>query len=398
MNNRTLVYIVGEFPSRTETFIWEEILYMNRRAKLYIVALKRGEIIQDSQIISNDLESRVIYLPSIFSISIWKAFIKGLLHEGWKYICKVGKEQKKEGNFFRCLKNLLWSWYLKDLFHTCEVEHIHAHFAGFPTSVAMQLAVLIKVPFSFTAHAHDIYVEQDRLTRKIASASFVVTCTGYNEKYLRKLTSFPEKIHLVYHGVDLARWKYRPPFSIQLKTMHILLIGRLVEKKGIIYLLKALMKLKGCLPFECIIVGCGEEFRTLYAFCKENNLTDEVIFIGWQSPDEIASRMKNADVFVLPSIIASNLDRDGLPNVLLEAMACGVPIVSTEISAIPELIKHNENGLLVPEKRADKLAEALSYLYWNDSLRACLAVKGRQTVEEKFDRKICHQMFGELFT
>lgn len=396
MNNRVLIYVVGEFPSRTETFIWQEILYMSRHLELYILALKKGEVTKDHHALGEALGERVIYLPPILSASIGLSFLKDLHRGKWSRIRDVWKGRKKKGSFLRNLKISLLCRYASSLSPIRRAGHIHAHFAGFPTSLAWKLAVLLKVPFSFTAHAHDIYVEQDQLEEKIAAALFVVTCTGYNKKYLETLSFSPGKIHLIYHGVDLERWTYTPPASFRSGTLHILMIGRLVEKKGTIYLLKALEKLKGNFPFHCVIVGEGQEFPHLSAYSIANDLSDLVSFVGWQSQEEIASRLREADVFVLPSLIASDRDRDGLPNVLLEAMASGVPVVSTQVSAIPELIKQGINGLLIPAKRADKLAEALTRLYRDSLLRTNLAAKGRETVEKKFDKEECNRMFSEL--
>lgn len=397
MNKEGLVYIVGEFPSHTETFIRQEIQYMHKMRDVHIIALKKGVSLPDNGFVPNDLRARVIYLPYIFSGSLWISFFRNCRNGEVKRGYALWKKQKKGDGFFRGLKLLLLSGYLSDRIPIDRVMHIHAHFAGFPTSLAMQLAALWRVPFSFTAHAHDIYVEKDRLEEKIVAAAFVVTCTMYNKTYLEDLSSVFRKIHLVYHGVDLERWKFSTPALIKSEKLRILMIGRLVKKKGTIYLLEALRRLKGNMPFECVIVGGGNEFDRLYAFCKEHGLTDEVIFTGWQSSEEIEYRLRHADIFVLPAMIASDGDRDGLPNVLLEAMACGVAVVSTRISAIPELITHCENGWLVPEKRADKLVEALMYLHADDALRMRLAAEGRLTVEEKFDKKSCNRKFSELF-
>jgi glycosyltransferase involved in cell wall biosynthesis len=281
------------------------------------------------------------------------------------------------------------------------VQHIHAHFANDPAEIAMQVSRLSGVSFSFTAHAHDIYVDSQNpedIIKAIKAASFVVTCTAYNKKWMDTVSGERDKIHLIYHGVDLDSWIYRPPSPILKETIHILSVGRFIEKKGFIYLLDALRQLKEeKYSIRLSIAGEGKDRAKLEDYCRRYGLDQSVDFPGWQTPEQVKQWYACSDLFVLPSIVTGNGDRDGIPNALLEAMATGVPVIATSVSGIPEVIRHHHNGLLVPEKNRRQLAQAISYLIDNPGLRVRLAENARGTIEEKFNHEPCNARLKKLF-
>ena len=392
MNGKAIVYTLAEFPSQTETFILKEALYVNESIPLYIVALKKGKSRINNQV-QIAFENRIVYIPQWWS---WKILLYGVLKATVLY-----KEFTFTGfrNSLRRIKVLLTASFVSEKIKKLQIRHIHAHFANYPTDVAMMVSHLSGVPFSFTAHANDIYVNSFDLPEKINKATFVTTCTEYNKKWLDAMTIPTErrKIYLVYHGVDMNYWQFRQPKPIG-KLVRILTIGRLVEKKGIVYLLEAVyLLLKRGIPVQLYIVGKGMEESRLKHFCRQFGLEQAVVFMGWQNPAQIKDLYDYSDVFVLPSILASNGDRDGIPNVILEAMSVGVPVVTTSVSGIPEVIQNGFNGLLVSERDSEQLANAIFTLVSDIQLRSFFVKNARKTVQEKFDSNQCNQLLIKLF-
>jgi len=243
-------------------------------------------------------------------------------------------------------------------------------------------------PFSFTAHAKDIYLtEREELGRKIATAEFVITCTGFNRKYLQEIASNGTPIHLCYHGVDLSRFSGEPGESRRryAETPLILSVGRFCEKKGFPFLIQACHRLKqGGRRFVCRMVGFGPLQEQLEELIRTLELQDCVSLAGKMTQNDLIREYQRADVFVLPCLVADDGDRDGIPNVLVEAMAMRIPVVSTPVSGIGELVDHMENGLLTPEKDSEALAAAIETLLDDPLLRDRLGENGRQKVMAGF--------------
>jgi glycosyltransferase involved in cell wall biosynthesis len=266
--------------------------------------------------------------------------------------------------------------------------HLHAHFANVPAAIAELVRILTGIPYSFTAHAKDIYLAPpDDLRRKIRGAEFVLTCTGFNQDYLRRISDCETPIQLAYHGVDLSLFQPAPAAAHVPAAAEpvILSIGRFCEKKGFPYLIQACSILKGeGRRFRCRIVGYGEMKEQLAAHIAELHLQDCVSLEGPLNQDQIIAVYRTATLFVLPCHVIANGDRDGIPNVLLEAMSMGIPVISTAISGISELIENTVNGLLVPERDGESVARAAGLLLDEPALRARLAENGRKTAAETF--------------
>jgi glycosyltransferase involved in cell wall biosynthesis len=240
--------------------------------------------------------------------------------------------------------------------------------------------------WSFSAHAKDIWTTPAwELRRKIADAAWGVTCTRANLEYLRSLTDALGKVQLVYHGLDFSRF---PPASNRTSQrggrFTIVSVGRAVEKKGYADLLRALAKLAKHHNWRCEHVGGGALSRHLKDQAAGLGIADRIVWHGTQDRDFIFELLKRADLFVLPSRLARSGDRDGLPNVLMEAQAFAVPVLATDVSGIPELITHNKTGWLVPERDPNALADAMQNLIEDDALRLRLAKAGEKNVREKF--------------
>jgi glycosyltransferase involved in cell wall biosynthesis len=402
MNKRTIAYLLWEFPSYTETFILKEVLYINKLYPLYIIALKKGKCnIDDIQ--SSQLKDNLIYVPKLYSINLVLHHLYHLnknvyFKKKWKSIVRGFFSNNIKNSFYQ-IKVLLAGSYVNKIIDKKSIQHIHAHFANFPADVALSVSDNYGITFSFSAHANDIYVDSRDLVSKIRQSAFVTTCTLYNKTYLDTLVtkSMQNKIHLMYHGIDYQYWDYYPKKIIHNKV-NILFIGRLVEKKGVIYLLEAILQLikKGVL-IQLTIIGKGKNEQMLKDFCLTNNMGNNVLFQGWQNPQQIKQLFTLSDIFVLPSLIASNGDRDGIPNVILEAMASGIPVISTSVSGITEIIQHRFTGLLVSEKNSNQLLDAILTLINDDNLRISLIENAHKLLTEKFDFEKNNELLVSLF-
>jgi len=278
-------------------------------------------------------------------------------------------------------------------------DHIHAHFVDRAALVALVAGRLLGVPFSATAHANDIYVDPVLLPEKMAQAKFVATCTRYNERHLRGLVagaSAPD-IRCVYHGLDAG--SYAPPAPGTRTEPRLLAVGQLKEKKGLRYLLEAcrILEDRG-VGFECEVVGDGPLRGELESLVDRLGLGDRVRLVGSLPHEAVVARYRDAAILVLPCVIDANGDRDGIPNVILEAMAMELPVVSTRHSGIPEAVGDGTSGVLVEPRDAVALADALQGLLSDPGLRERLGRSGRRRVLETFDVNVNARALLEGFS
>ncbi len=264
---------------------------------------------------------------------------------------------------------------------------LHAHWATIPTAMALIINKLTDIPISVTAHAWDIYLTpQEELRKKIAAVKGVVTCTDFNVRYLQEICR-PEdrdKIRLNYHGLDFSTVEANAEAKAEGEKLNILAVGRLVEQKGFIYLVRALKQLAG-IRVTLSIIGEGPLRESLEREASTLPEGVEVRFLGRLTHHETLRQMAMSDVFTAPSVIAKDGDRDGIPNVVLEAMACGVPIIGTNVSGIPEVVLNDETGLLIPSENADALAKALKTLLGDQTKRQTLGTNAKALVTKRFD-------------
>ncbi len=245
------------------------------------------------------------------------------------------------------------------------------------------------ISFSFTAHAKDLYLTRKHIiARRTSAAEFVVTCTGYNVRYLEDIQSHPSgKINLIYHGIDLDMFNARPAAAVaQALPPLILSVGRLVPKKGLNDLIAACALLKAAgVAFRCRIIGEGPLRNALQEQINAAGLEAAVTLEGAMTHASLIALYATADIFALAPRIADDGDRDGIPNVIAEAMAIGLPVVSTDVSGIPELVRNLETGLLVPPRNPAALAQAMEQLLRERPLALRLAAQGRALLERDFD-------------
>jgi glycosyltransferase involved in cell wall biosynthesis len=276
------------------------------------------------------------------------------------------------------------------------IERIHAHFAHDPALVALLAHRLTGVPFSLTAHARDLYgIPARTLAARTDPAVAVVTCCRANADYLRETVGASPL--LVHHGVDLER--YRPAARAPAgEVPEILSVGRLVEKKGFADLLAACAQVRDeGLSLRCTIYGDGPMRDELLTLRDRLGLAGTVTLAGACPPGELLAAFQTADVFALTPVVTANGDRDGVPNVLVEAMACGVPVVSTAVGGVPELVAHGENGLLAPAHDPATVARHLAALLRDPAQRVRLGTNGRSTVEARFDARVAACRLASLF-
>ena len=282
-----------------------------------------------------------------------------------------------------------------------KIQHLHAHFATENATIARLASRLTGLPFSFTAHAKDIFhenVNRTALVQAIREARFVVTVSDSNRRYLVELAGkdLAHKIIRLYNGIDLER--FYPNSATPRETDLIVAVGRLEQKKGFHHLLQACQLLSEWrVAFRCLIVGDGTEHDHLRKEAAARGLGGCVVFAGVQSQEQLIRTLNTATVMVLPSMVTASGDQDALPTVLLEALACGLPVVSTAVGGIPEIIEHGQTGLLVPAENPKLLAKAIAQLLSNPELQSSFARAGRLKAEQQFDIRKNVPLLFDLF-
>ncbi|MFE4543527.1 glycosyltransferase family 4 protein [Arthrobacter sp. NPDC056727] len=269
------------------------------------------------------------------------------------------------------------------------IRHLHAHFASAATAVTRLASLITGIPYSFTAHAADIFrdsVSREDLRAKLADAHHVVTISDYNLQYLRR--HFPQqadRIRLVRNGLELARFPYRDPRPAG-STVRIAAVGRLVEKKGFQHLLPALAALTGSgVRADVRIAGTGMMAQDLQSALARLGLSQHVRMLGPQTQDQIHELLDWADVFVAPCVVGSDGNADGIPTVLLEAMATGTPCISTAVTGIPEIVRDGSTGILIEPGNPALLEQAIRRIISPATDRMFLARNARDLIEREYD-------------
>lgn len=400
-----IAYLLNNYPNLTQTFIVQEILELERQG-LQLRLFSLFESPSDTPVEEAlHVQAAITYISHYSIPTLLAAAVRRFLKAPWRYLhtCIVmGARYRRRS----VLRHLLYAAYLTEHLNREGIVHLHAHFANESTSVAQAVHLFSGIPYSFTAHAFDIYLSSKaELVYKIRMARLVVTCTAYNQRYLAALVDqhVAERIHCIYHGLNLRLFPANITAAAKpLTSPLILMVGRLIEKKGQSYLLRACRILKDQgYDFICRIVGDGPLRKVLELEIRELELSDRVELWGAATHKRVIEMYQQATITSLPCIISKHGDRDGIPNVLIESLWMGVPVVSTSVSGIPEVITSEVNGLLVPSHDCHALATALARLLNDPSLRCRLADAGRQTVLERFDmasnaRRLIHLFRTDL--
>lgn len=383
-----IAYVLKMYPRFSETFIVNEILELERQGvEVRVYALMRPNDGRFHASLAR-VRAQVVYVPE-FPLSqagaLWGPH-RAAFGRGRNAYLSTLKHAATRGHA-GALKRFLQAGFIADHVARHPVDALHAHFASSATRVANYVSRLTGVPCSFTAHAKDIFHEEvnpDTLRDKIKAARFVVTVSDFNRDYLRDLMGpVPADVRRLYNGIDLSLFAE----TASVRDPHLILgVGRLVEKKGFGDLILAckVLAIRG-VDFRCEIIGQGALETALRAQIEHLGLTDRVALIGPRPQDEVLQAYRRAAIFALPCIIGADGNRDGLPTVLIEAMATGAACVSTDVTGVPEIITHDVDGLVVPQNNPNALADALERLLADADLRARFASAGRAKVERTFD-------------
>jgi len=264
-----------------------------------------------------------------------------------------------------------------------QLERLHAHWATYPATVALVMSRLTGIPWSFTCHAHDIFLNPSLLEEKLERADFVLTCTADNKRHLESLVpAAGPRIQVSYHGLDVELFKPGPT-RFPKGPVKLLGVGSLLECKGFDILLEACatLKIRG-LDFELTVAGGGPLEESLKASTARLGIAQRVRFTGYVTQKDLVPLYREADVFVLPAVLEIHW---GIPNVLVEAAACGLPIVTTALPSLPELLTDGREGLVAENRNPRDLADKLERLIGDPGLRRRMGQAGRLRVEECFD-------------
>jgi len=382
-------YVLRKFPVLSETFILNELLELEAQGvPLHVFALMPSTEPRFHEDLPK-LKAHVTYVPRGPELGKLLRHQRRLArHAGGAYWGTLAYAVT------RARPTLLWRFlqagYVASEAGRLGIRHIHAQFANHPTTVAMLVSRLTGIPFSFTAHAMDLFkdaVERRVLARKVAEARFVATVSEFNVSYLQALgRSANGKIALIPNGIDLDR--FSPNGTSPRSPFRILCVARLVEKKGLPVLIEAcrLLRDRG-IAFRCEIVGKGILRPQLASLIRQHQLAQHVHLAGPATQGEVRERYREADLYVLPCIIAADGNRDGLPVSLVEALACGLPVISTPVTGIPEVVRNGENGLLVAPGDPAALADAIAAVVADPGLYQRLQAGARPSVVARFDRR-----------
>ena len=394
-------YILTWFPAPTETFIFREVVNLKRMGlPVHVFTLygeHKGGLSAEMRALAPEVERlgwRALP-PMLGSLVYWWRRKPGVVREVLRSIGKLQwRHPEKSGENFWAL---LAAFELARHFEVEGIEHIHAPWASGCATAAWAASRLTGRPFSFTARAWDIYPPDGLIRDKIRDAALVRTETAAN---VRHLSTFADgnldKFHVTYNGVPLndcreAAVAMRPPYNL-------LAVGRFVRKKGFDQLVRAAKILADAgIDFRLTIAGDGLLGWQLKKLVRRLGLTERVLFPGFVPHDEIAALFAASDIFLMPCVVAPSSDRDGLPTVILEALMHRIPVVTTAVSGIPELIEDGKTGLLVPERDPVAIAAAVQRLIADRDEALALAERGRAQVREQFDPERNHRRVFELY-
>jgi glycosyltransferase involved in cell wall biosynthesis len=394
--NKKIVVLLKGYPRLSETFIAQELLGLEKAGLALELVSMRRPTDKKRHPVHDEIRAAVSYLPEYLHeepLRVLKALWACRTKPGFgkalrRFACDLRHDFTR--NRFRRFGQaavLAHEW-------PADAAWLHVHFIHTPASVAAYTHLIAGVPWTISAHAKDIWTSSDRdLSRKLDSARWAVTCTASGFRHLQNLSGDKGNVHLSYHGLDLTRFPHfeetRTPRdgSDPNDPVRILSVGRAVKKKGIDILLRALASLPSSLHWRFTHIGGGDELATLKALADELGLANRIVWTGAMDQKQVLEHYRQADLFALACRITSDGDRDGLPNVLVEAASQNLTCVSTHISGIPEFFIDGENGLLTAPDDAAAFAQALQTAITNPQLRARLGAAAENRVRTSFDHR-----------
>jgi glycosyltransferase involved in cell wall biosynthesis/aminoglycoside phosphotransferase (APT) family kinase protein len=393
---------MSRFPLLTETFILREMLELERvGVPLAIFPLLRAEgSVRHAEV--DGLRAEVDYTPFLS---------RRILAANWRMLCR------SPGRYVRLLASALWynlgdrnllsgaigifpkSVYFAEQVERLGIKHVHAHFATHPALAALIVSELAGLSFSFTAHAHDIFVHKAMLAQKVRKASFVAAISEYNRRLLLELARdvSPDRVSIVRCGIQVEQYAEResertsgPPVA--------LCVASLQPYKGLRHLIRASALVASQVPgFRCRIIGEGSQRHELQALIVELGVAETVELMGGRPQHEVIQLLKGADLFVLPSVVAPSGQMEGIPVALMEAMASELPVIATAISGIPELVQDQHSGMLVEPEDDEALAQAIVRLCKDPALRRRFGHAGRGKVASDYQLEPNVALLRECF-
>jgi glycosyltransferase involved in cell wall biosynthesis len=389
----TVAVVVKGYPRLSETFIAQELLGLERRGVAMRIVSLRHPTDRRHHPVHAEIAAPVTYLPEY----LWREPLRCL--RAWRRARRLPGYSAAKRDFLADLRRDATANRIRRFGQACvlaaelggTVSALHAHFLHTPGSVARYAASLLGLPFSLSGHAKDVWTTPGwEIREKLRDAAWVVTCSEAAAAHLRALA--PETpVEVIYHGLDLARFPVgdaRPAARDgrdRDDPVRILSGSRAVEKKGLDTTLAALAALPEAAHWRFVHIGAGPALGALKLQAASLGIGEKFDWLGARSQAEVLAALRAADLFVIASRIAGGGDRDGLPNVLMEAQSQGLPVVASRLSAIPELVVDGETGLLVPPEDPNALAGALLRLIGDPALRRALGEAGERHVRGRFD-------------
>ncbi|MEM6612639.1 MAG: glycosyltransferase [Cyanobacteria bacterium P01_C01_bin.72] len=387
----TIAYLAPEIPSVSGTFVYQEIIALQQEGlKIVPISVHQPPVlVKDKEVVKLGEITTYLYQYSLFSTLLLSMGL--LLKKPQKYmailltvlsdISHLGMGKLKA---WKLLYQFLYASRVAAVMKANNCQYLHIHFAHVPTQIGMYAAMLTGIPFSFTAHANDLFANQLLLSEKVSRAKTAVTISEYNRQFLIDQGLEAARIEVVRCGIDTAKHSYLPLKS-RATPVKIGSLGRLVEKKGMDDLILALSQLaqKG-IDFQLEIAGGGGLEGDLKSMAIAEKLESKIKFIGVIPHEQVYEWMKGLDLFVLACKQDAQGDRDGIPVVLMEAMTIGIPVVSTRISGISELIEHESSGFLANPSDPNSLAAMIEQFLQQSDLSA-MTQAARQRVVEEFE-------------
>jgi glycosyltransferase involved in cell wall biosynthesis len=403
---KKLLIVLKGYPRLSETFIAQELLGLERAGFDLTLISMRQPTDKKRHPVHDQIKARVVYLPEYLyqePLRVLRALFAGVSKPGFKPLLK---------QFWADLRRDVTPNRLRRFGQALVLAHewpdggewLHAHFIHTPASVTAYASIMTGVPWTCSAHAKDIWTSPDwELSEKLGRARWTVTCTHSGFDHMRSLTAAKDRVHLSYHGLDLARFNHLDePHSDRdgsqpADPVRIVSVGRAVEKKGYDVLLQALALLPAELNWRFEHIGGGDGLAKLKAQAERLGLADRIAWRGALAQEEVLAHYRQADIFALACRVATDGDRDGLPNVLVEASSQRLVCISTNVSGVPELLTDGENGLIVPPENPQALALALERTIREPAIRHLLGDAAERRVRDHFDYHSSIRQLTELF-
>jgi glycosyltransferase involved in cell wall biosynthesis len=378
--------LVGRFPLITETFVLRELNALSDRVafpiELFALRPGRGSTLHPTA---------TSWLPAMQMASISRGCFELLRLTATRprIVARVIRDlvhdyARDPRGLARALAVVVLAASFVPAMRRCRVAHIHAHFAAHPAEAAWALAAFTEATYSVTAHAYDLFVNTRGLDRRISGARFVVCISDYNRRFLKARCNGGPELPLVHCGVATNEMR-RPAHAPTTKSTRLIMVSSFQPKKGHAVLLTALQSSRALRSVQLHLVGTGPLEPTIKSLVLAAGLDDRVTFHGDQPEDATRRMVAESDVLVQPSVVAANGDMDGIPNTLIEAMALGIPVVTTSVSGIPELVVDGATGVVVRPGDPDELAAGLQRVIEDPEAARKRAAAGLAMVAAEFD-------------